>query len=100
MIYLTHLIYVHEGNEATFHEFEDTVLRLLPKYRGELVLRLRPDRASKIDGSAEAPYEVHIVRFESAEDLARYSNDEQRQRLLPLKDKSVRSALLINGELV
>lgn len=99
MIYLTQLVYVREGSEAMFNEFEDTVLRLLPKYRGELVLRLRPDRASKIDGSAEAPYEVHVVRFESDDDLVRYSSDEERTRLLPQKEKSVRSAVLIKGDL-
>jgi hypothetical protein len=97
MIYLTQLIYVREGEEPTFHEFEESVLGLLPKYRGELVLRLRPDPRSKIDGSAEAPYEVHIVSFESDEDFARYSNDEQRKRMLPYKDKSVRNALLFKG---
>jgi len=98
MIYLTQLIYVHEGSEAVFQGFEDAVLELLPKYRGELVLRLRPDRASKIDGTAQAPYEVHVVRFESEDDLVRYSNDELRQRLLPDKERSVRRALLIKGD--
>ena len=74
------------------------MLPLLPKYRGELLLRLRPDPGSKIAGSQEAPYEVHVVRFESEEDLARYANDEVRQRHLHLKDRSVRSVLVIKGE--
>jgi hypothetical protein len=97
MIYLTQLIYIREGHEATFHEFEDAVLPLLAKYRGELLLRLRPKREAKIDGSSDAPYEVHIVRFESEHDLARFSNDEDRQRVLSLKDRSVRGVLLIKG---
>ena len=97
MIYLTQLIYVREGHEATFSEFEDIVLPLLARHRGELLLRLRPGRESKLDGSSEAPYEVHVVRFESDDDLARYSNDEDRQRVLPLKEQSVRTALLIKG---
>ena len=97
MIYLAQLIYVHEGQETVFERFEDTVLPLLSKYRGELLLRLRPGPASKLDGSSETPYEIHVVRFESDDDLGRYSNDEERQRLLPLKDQSVRNALLIKG---
>ena len=48
-------------------------------------------------GTAELPYEVHIVRFESDEDLDRYSQDEERKRWLHLKNSSVRSALLIKG---
>src|SRR4029453_6625697 len=99
MIYLTQLIYIREGREATFNEFEDTVLPLLARHRGELLLRLRPGRESKLDGSSEAPYEVHVVRFESHDHLARCSNDQDRQRVLPLKEQSVRSALLFLGPL-
>src|SRR5215468_9847175 len=97
MIYLTQLIYLSEGHEAAFDQFEDAVLRLLPKYRGELLLRLRPGPASKIDGTTETPYEVHVVRFETSDDLLRYSNDEERQRMFPLKEQSVRNSLLITG---
>ena len=100
MIYLTQLVYVHEGRERAFDEFEDVVLPLLAKYRGELLLRLRPDGASFIAGSGEMPYEMHIVKFESEDDFTRYSNDEERRRVLRLKDESVRSALLIKGTLV
>ena len=100
MIYLTQLIYVREGREADFQQFEEVVLPRLSRYSGELVLRLRPDQGSKIAGSGELPYEVHIVRFETEEGLARYSNDEERQRWLHLKDQSVRSTLLIKGALV
>jgi hypothetical protein len=39
------------------------------------------------------------VRFESDEDLLRYSDDEERKRLLPLKQQSVRNSLLIKGTL-
>src|SRR5688572_16634128 len=96
---LTQLVYVRDGREAMFHEFEDTVLPLLAKYRGELLLRLRPDRASKIGGSDELPYEVHVVRFESEDDLVRYSNDEVRQGALHLKEQSVERTLVIKGTL-
>jgi hypothetical protein len=100
MIYLTQLIYVHNGREADFQQFEEIVLPRLSRYAGELVLRLRPDQTSKIAGSGELPYEVHVVRFETEEGLARYSDDDERQRWLHLKDQSVRTALLIKGALI
>ena len=100
MIYLTQLIYVREGSEAVFHSFEDAVLPLLSKYRGELLLRLRPGETSRIGGSEDTPYEIHVVRFESDDDLLRYSNDEERKRLLPLKEQSVLSSFLIKGALL
>jgi len=97
VVYLVQLVYVREGCEEAFQQFEDLVLPRLAKYGGELLLRLRPDRACVIAGSSEPPYEVHIVRFESEDDVGRYSNDEVRQRHLRLKDESVRSVLSIRG---
>ncbi|HEV8246480.1 MAG TPA: hypothetical protein VGP93_11960, partial [Polyangiaceae bacterium] len=86
--------------EEPFHSFEAAVLPLLAKYRGELLLRLRPSESSLIGGSAEMPYELHVVRFETEADLANYSADDERQRHLQLKDESVRRTLTIKGELV
>jgi uncharacterized protein (DUF1330 family) len=97
MVYLTQLVYVREGREATFQEFEAIVLPLLAKYGGELLLRLRPDAASKIEGSQDVPYEVHVVRFANEDDFFRCVNDEERQRVLHLKDESVSVSLLIKG---
>jgi hypothetical protein len=99
VLYLTQLIYLHDGQEQPFLAFEDAVLPLLAKYNGELVLRLRPDAAAKIAGSAEPPYEVHVLRFASELDLARFAADEERQRALRLKDQSVRESVLIRGML-
>jgi hypothetical protein len=100
MVYLTQLVYLHAGREAMFREFEDVVLPLLAKHRGELLLRLRLAGESKVAGSAALPDELHIVGFETDEDLARYSNDELRRQVLHLKDESVESTLVIKGTLV
>lgn len=97
MLYVTQLVYVHAGREAMFHAFEEVVLPLLHKYRGELLLRLRPDASSKIAGSDEVPYELHLVRFTTESDLEGYANDEARQRVLHLRDQSVRSTMVIMG---
>ncbi len=97
MVYLTQLIYVHEGREAMFEEFEAIVLPLLSKHHGQLLLRLRPDRASKIAGTEELPYELHVVSFESDDDRVRYSNDAERARVLHLKEQSVARTLVLEG---
>ncbi|MBL9012757.1 MAG: hypothetical protein JNL83_01185 [Myxococcales bacterium] len=98
MVYLTQLVYVVPGGEAAFHEFEDLVLPRMGLYGGELVLRLRPDAAAKIGGTGETPYEVHVVRFETEDGLARFAHDEVRQRALHLKDRSVRQVVVIRGD--
>jgi hypothetical protein len=97
MIVLTQLVYIHPGKEKAFEDFEGVVLPLLPNYGGTLMLRLRTGAENLIAGSLEAPYEVHLIRFESEAGFTAYSNDETRQRFLHLKNESVRSSLLFRG---
>lgn len=100
MVFLTQLIYVQAGKEGEFQEFESIVLPLLPRYGGELLLRLRPEGSSFVAGSLEVPYEVHLVSFETEEGFVGYSMDAVRERFLHLKNGSVRSSLLVKGTLV
>ena len=97
MIYLTQLVYVHPGKEDVFHQFEDIAIPLIAKHGGTLVLRLRPNAESVIANDGEVPHEVHIVRFENEDDLARFARDDERQRFLHLKNESIRSSLLVKG---
>jgi hypothetical protein len=97
MLYLTQLIYVHPGKESQFHGFEDIVLPLLPKYDGELLLRVRPTSESIVGGSMDVPYEIHFLKFPSPEAVVRFSEDEARQRHLHLKNDAVRASLLVTG---
>lgn len=97
MLYLTQLVYVHPGQEDVFHQFEDIAIPLITKHGGQLVLRLRPNAESVIAHEGEVPYEVHIVRFDNENDLASFARDDERQRFLHLKNKSIRSSLLIKG---
>ena len=99
MIYLTQLVYVQQGEEQAFREFEDVVLPLLANYGGELLLRLRPTAESVLTASIEVPYELHFLRFESEEGLDRYGRDEARKRVLELKERSLRATLLVKGTL-
>ena len=96
-IYLTQLIYIKPGKEAIFDGFESVALPLMSKYRGELLLRVRPNPESVIQAESEIPYEIHIVRFENEEDLKEFSEDTERKRVLHLKNQSVRDSLLIRG---
>jgi uncharacterized protein (DUF1330 family) len=97
MLYVTQLVYLHPGKESTFLEFENAVLPLLEKYKGELLLRLRPGSESLIAGSLEGPYEVHLLRFPDDAALAAYARDDERERVLSLKNEAVRATLLVKG---
>ena len=97
MIFLTQLIYVKQGQENVFHQFEDIAIPAILKYNGRLLLRIRPDEKAVIENSVEKPYEIHLVEFDSEQDFLNFSQDEDRKKFLHLKEQSVRSALLIKG---
>ena len=98
MIYLTQLIYVNEGQEAVFHQFENVAIPLIKKYNGQLLLRVRPTDDAYIDEQLmDKPYEIHFVSFETEQDFRAFTQDESRKQFLHLKEQSVRAAILIQG---
>lgn len=100
MIYLTQLIYVVPGEEEAFHAFEEVALAAIGRYHGTLLMRLRPGPSAFVEGEAEPPYEVHLVSFDTEASFRAYAADEARGKVLHLKERSVRSVLLIQGEMV
>ena len=99
MIYITQLIYIHEGQEAAFNEFESHAIPIIANYRGELVLRIRPEKDQFIEiGSVERPYEIHLISFETEADFSAFLVDKHRKKFLHLKEKSMKVSFLIKGE--
>lgn len=97
MIFLTQLVYVKEGKESLFHQFEDIAIPAIRKYNGRLLLRIRPGDDSFIEHDIDKPYEIHLVEFETDQDFQNFSNDEERKQFLHLKEQSVKSVWLIKG---
>jgi len=100
MIYITQLIYIQEGKETIFHEFEDIAIPLIAKYNGQLLLRVRPDQSHFIEQNIASPYEIHLVTFENETDFQAFMRDEERKQFLHLKEASIQSALLIKGQVI
>jgi uncharacterized protein (DUF1330 family) len=98
MIYFTQLIYINEGQEAVFDEFEDVAMPLIEKYNGKLLLRVRPTTATILERQMDQPYEIHLVEFPEEKDFVDFSRDEERKKFLHLKEKSVKAVMLIKGE--
>lgn len=97
MFYFTQLIYLKPGAERVFEEFEAVALPLLEKYNGQLLLRVRTTENSKVAGTMEVPYEIHVGTFGTEEDFDRFLQDETRSQFIHLKDQSIRSVLLLKG---
>lgn len=97
MLYCTQLIYIKEGQEEIFHQFEAIAIPLIPKYNGKLLMRLRPKENSIIESAMETPYEIHLVEFSSEQDFIDFMHDEERKKFLQLKERSIESSILIKG---
>ena len=97
MIYITQLIYIREGQEKTFHEFEDVAIPIIAKYNGRLLLRVRPGEDAFIETNIDKPYEIHLVEFDSEQDFKNFMLDEERKKFLHLKEQSIRSSILYKG---
>jgi hypothetical protein len=97
MIYLTQLIYIKEGQEDVFHQFEDIAIPAILKYNGRLLFRVRPEDQAMIETHIGKPYEIHLVEFDSEQDFVNFQQDEDRKKFLHLKDQSVESVLLVKG---
>lgn len=98
MIYITQLIFVQEGKEEKFLEFESHAIPLMEKYNGRIIYRLRPTTENFVNPVEELPYEIHFISFDSEQDLAEFMKDDSRLRFIHLKNESVKSMLLVKGE--
>jgi len=97
MIYITQLIYLREGQEKTFHEFEDVAIPIIAKYNGKLLLRVRPQEDAFIENSIDKPYEIHLVEFGGEQDFINFMHDEERKKFLQLKEQSIELSVLYKG---
>jgi uncharacterized protein (DUF1330 family) len=97
MIYITQLVYVKPGQEGIFETFEQVALPLISRYKGRLLLRIRPDTSSFIQGEAELPYEIHLVTFPSDTEFEKFAKDPERASMLHVKEASVDRIVLIKG---
>ncbi len=97
MIYITQLIYIKEGQQDIFHQFEDVAIPIILKYNGQLLLRIRPDETSFIEANIDKPYEVHLVEFATETDFENFMQDEERKQFLHLKEQSIKAVTLIKG---
>jgi len=97
MIFITQLVYIRQGQENVFHQFEDIAIPAISRYNGRLLFRIRPTESTFIEHNIEKPYEIHLVEFDTEQDIENFQNDEERKKFLHLKDQSIKSVLLIKG---
>ncbi len=98
MLYFTMLIFVKEGQEKVFQEFENLAIPLLKEHNGKIIYRIRPTKDNYISYEDELPYEIHFLSFNTEQDFKNFRKDERRKAFLHLKEASIKSTLLVKGE--
>lgn len=93
-IYFTNLIYLQDGQEGLFQEYERRALPIIFKYGGRFENIIKP---TKVTGNLSLPDEIHILSFETEADFQRYRQDPESQKIAPLRHKSVKEAIIIGG---
>ena len=91
------MIFIKEGKEAVFHQFEEFAIPILEDYNGKLIYRIRPSKESFISFEEELPYEIHFLSFESENDFFNFTKDKRRVTFLHLKEESIKSSFLVKG---
>jgi len=95
MIYLTMIIFVKEGKETVFNEFEEFAIPLMSDYSGEVIYRIRPTEESMIISKGPVPYELHFISFDSEND---FHNFLRRKAFMHLKEASIKTTFLVKGK--
>ncbi|CAL1519471.1 DUF1330 domain-containing protein [Chitinophaga sp. MM2321] len=97
MIYITQLIYINQGQEAQFDQFESVAIPIISRYNGRLLFRLRPAPDHYIEATIDHPYEIHLVTFDNEADFEAFKADKERDQVLHLKNASVKKIVLVKG---
>ncbi|MGL4759508.1 MAG: DUF1330 domain-containing protein [Patescibacteria group bacterium] len=97
MIYCTQLVYIIEGREEVFDQFEEMMIPLIEFHNGKILLRTRLNAIDVVERSLELPYEIHLTSFESDADFENYLKDKRRTDFLELKESSIKSSFIIKG---
>ena len=100
MIYLTALMFIKEGKEDVFKEYESSVLPILKDYKGKLIYRIRPRKEDFIEFEGERPFELHFISFPSNEDFINFTKDDKRNSFVNLKEDAIKTSFIVKGETI
>jgi hypothetical protein len=96
---IAQLIYLNEGGEKDFLEYESLVLPLLEKYNGKPEFRIRPAAENFIyPVEGELPFELHIVSFETKADFLMFKDDPVRTKHLELFRRAVKRVVVLESD--
>lgn len=95
---ITLMVYLKEGKENLFLQYEEEALPFLDKYNGKLEYRIRPHNSCHVIDVNPKPYEIHILSFKKMKDFHNFSKDQDRLLLADMYHESVEVTMMIQGQ--
>lgn len=89
------LIYLQPGQQDALRRYENLALPVFRRHGGRFERILSPAHVAGAPADADAPDEIHLLRFETAEGLDAVQRDPEMLALAPLRREIVRKALLL-----
>jgi len=87
-------LYIHEGHEAEFEQFESAAARIMQRYGGAIDRRI--GIAPRAAGE-NLPHEVHILSFPDEASLHSYRTDPELLGLADLRSRAIRETVVWMG---
>lgn len=87
-------LWIHPGQEAVFEAFEQEAEQRMARHGGRIDSVVRVDNPG---GSADAPYEIHVVSFPDAASVAAYAGDPETLGLLALRNAIISRTVVVTG---
>lgn len=92
------LVYLHPGQQEALRRYENLALPVFRRHGGRFERILSPWRGAGEQPDPDAPDEIHLLRFETAEGLDAVRRDPEMAALGPVRREIVRKALLLRFE--
>ena len=93
-IYMTVLIYLKEGQESLFHDYERQAAKVMMRHNGRFEQIIKPNI---VNGDLPLPDEIHVLSFATPDGFSSYRQDPASQALAPMRLASVEKAIFLQG---
>jgi uncharacterized protein (DUF1330 family) len=93
-LYLTVLLYLKDGKQDQFYEYERKVKPIIESYGGQFEKVIKP---TQILGDMPMPDEIHLLSFPSEESFQSYRADPNLPEIAQLRAGAVEKTIIISG---
>jgi len=93
-LYLTVLLYLKDGKQEQFYDYERRVKPVIESYGGQFEKVIKP---THVVGDIPMPDEIHLLSFPSEQSFQSYRDDPALPEIAALRAEAVEQTIIISG---